>query len=103
MQDITPEDEVDVSDLAAIVSALRQGPLGHGLPLVAAARPFTQHAVGGPLWQAHRSATARQSVALRNSRSSFTATTASKHPAEQRHAQRAAHRRTPRRLQRSTR
>jgi len=60
--EVYPDDELEaqigdgLTDLEAIVAALRDGPLGDGLPLVAAARRYTRHAVGGPLWRAMEAA-----------------------------------------------
>ncbi len=41
-----------LDDVPAVIAALRDGPVGYQLPLVAKALGYTNHAVGGPLWDA---------------------------------------------------
>ena len=55
---VEPEIGEGLDDMAAILAALRDGPQGYGLPVVAAAQRYTRHAVGGPLWTALAAAVA---------------------------------------------
>ena len=61
---VEPEAGDGVDDDAALMLALRGGPLGYGIPVVSEAMRYTRHAVGGPLWDALSAAVAAGRVRI---------------------------------------